>query len=167
MNHDTITSLHNFVESAQYVKSRTGQNGTFSNNLVWFEIRFIQMNLKKKTFLLDISFAKCLLRIFLAYLFWYVFASRDCFIFHVVWLFNLLLSFSIYFVVFKISKGGAHHMFSRKTKSEFSRIFQPIRSFRRKKTRLVLNWLENSWKLRIFFHENIVLWYVWDLFNFF
>ena len=39
MNHDTITSLNNFVESAQCVKSRTGHNGTFSYNLVWFEIR--------------------------------------------------------------------------------------------------------------------------------
>jgi len=28
MNHDTITSLHNFVESAQYVKSRTGHNAS-------------------------------------------------------------------------------------------------------------------------------------------
>ena len=53
MNHDTITSLHNFVESAQYVKSRTGHNGTFSHNLVWFEIRFIQMIFLKKLFFLQ------------------------------------------------------------------------------------------------------------------
>ena len=41
MNHDTITSLHNFVESAQYVKSRTGHTGMFSHNLVWSEIDLI------------------------------------------------------------------------------------------------------------------------------
>ena len=81
MNHDTITSLHNFVESAQYVKSRSGHNGTFLHNLVWFEIRFISMNVKKKTFLLDISHAKCLLRIFPTK--FGLFASRDCFIFNV------------------------------------------------------------------------------------
>ena len=52
MNHDTITSLHNFVESAQYVKSRTGHNGTFPHNLVWFEIHF--MNLKKLFFLISL-----------------------------------------------------------------------------------------------------------------
>ena len=51
MNHDTITSLHNFVESAQYVKSRAGHNGTFSSNLVWSETNLIYLNEKLLIFL--------------------------------------------------------------------------------------------------------------------
>ena len=46
MNHDTITSLHNFVESAQYVKSRAGHTGTFSHILVWSKIHLDTTNFK-------------------------------------------------------------------------------------------------------------------------